>query len=71
MDTGQETQTGGRLRRVLPYIDSETFLATYGDGLTNSNINASMRLPSAARRPGHGDGGAAAGPIRRADPGGT
>jgi glucose-1-phosphate cytidylyltransferase len=42
LDTGQETQTGGRLRRALPYIDSETFLATYGDGLTDSNINDSI-----------------------------
>jgi len=42
VDTGQETQTGGRLRRVLPYIDSDTFLATYGDGLSNSNINETI-----------------------------
>ncbi|MEI6568364.1 MAG: sugar phosphate nucleotidyltransferase, partial [Verrucomicrobiota bacterium] len=42
LDTGQETQTGGRLRRALPYIDSDTFLATYGDGLANSNINESI-----------------------------
>jgi glucose-1-phosphate cytidylyltransferase len=42
LDTGQETQTGGRLRRALPHIDSDTFLATYGDGLTNSNINDSI-----------------------------
>jgi len=42
VDTGQETQTGGRLRRVLPYITDETFLLTYGDGVTNSNINASV-----------------------------
>src|SRR5882757_2297858 len=43
VDTGQETQTGGRLKRALPFIDSETFLLTYGDGLTNSDINESIR----------------------------
>ncbi len=42
LDTGQETQTGGRLLRAIPYIDSDTFLATYGDGLINSNINESI-----------------------------
>jgi len=42
VDTGQETQTGGRLRRVLPYIEDNTFLLTYGDGVTSSNINESI-----------------------------
>ena len=44
LDTGQETQTGGRLKRALPYINSDTFLFTYGDGLTNSDINASIEF---------------------------
>lgn len=44
VDTGLETQTGGRLRRVMPYIDSDTFLMTYGDGLINSNINETIRF---------------------------
>jgi glucose-1-phosphate cytidylyltransferase len=42
LDTGQETQTGGRLRRALPYVDSDTFLATYGDGVIDSDINRSI-----------------------------
>jgi glucose-1-phosphate cytidylyltransferase len=42
VDTGQETQTGGRLRRVLPYIKADTFLMTYGDGLSNCDINATI-----------------------------
>jgi glucose-1-phosphate cytidylyltransferase len=42
LDTGQKTQTGGRLRRALPYIESETFLFTYGDGLIDSDINRSI-----------------------------
>jgi glucose-1-phosphate cytidylyltransferase len=42
VDTGQATQTGGRLKRVLPFIPDDTFLLTYGDGLINSDINASI-----------------------------
>jgi glucose-1-phosphate cytidylyltransferase len=38
LETGQETQTGGRLQRALAHVDTETFLFTYGDGLCNSNI---------------------------------
>jgi glucose-1-phosphate cytidylyltransferase len=42
IDTGQGTQTGGRLKRVMPHIGSETFLLTYGDGVTDSNIGESV-----------------------------
>ena len=41
LDTGDATQTGGRLKRALPFLD-DTFLMTYGDGLTDSDINASL-----------------------------
>lgn len=44
LDTGAETQTGGRLRRALAHVPDETFLFTYGDGLTDSDINASVRF---------------------------
>ncbi|MSU34531.1 MAG: glucose-1-phosphate cytidylyltransferase [Pedosphaera sp.] len=44
IDTGQSTMTGGRIKRVLPYIEDTTFLLTYGDGVTNSDINASIDL---------------------------
>src|ERR1051326_3971096 len=44
LETGLETQTGGRLLRALQYVDSDTFLFTYGDGLTNSNISASIEF---------------------------
>jgi glucose-1-phosphate cytidylyltransferase len=40
--TGLATMTGGRLKRVLPLIKENTFLMTYGDGLTNSDITASI-----------------------------
>ena len=42
LETGLETQTGGRLRRALAHVTDEDFLFTYGDGLTDSNINASI-----------------------------
>jgi glucose-1-phosphate cytidylyltransferase len=44
VDTGQETQTGGRLKRALAFVDADTFLLTYGDGLTNSDINDSIKF---------------------------
>jgi len=38
VDTGAETMTGGRLKRVKEYIENETFMMTYGDGVSNINI---------------------------------
>jgi glucose-1-phosphate cytidylyltransferase len=38
VDTGNESMTGGRIKRVQPYVNSETFLLTYGDGVGNINI---------------------------------
>ena len=40
VETGMETQTGGRVKRVAPYIDKEPFLLTYGDGVGNVDIKA-------------------------------
>ncbi|MGY3089354.1 glucose-1-phosphate cytidylyltransferase [Hymenobacter sp. UYAg731] len=42
VDTGLETMTGGRLRRVQKYLDDETFCLTYGDGVSNVDIAASI-----------------------------
>lgn len=39
LDTGLETMTGGRLRRVRDYIGNETFCFTYGDGVSDINIS--------------------------------
>lgn len=39
VDTGLDTQTGGRLRRVQKYIGNERFMLTYGDGVSDININ--------------------------------
>jgi glucose-1-phosphate cytidylyltransferase len=43
VDTGENTMTGGRLRRVAPYLEaSEPFCMTYGDGLSNVDIAAAV-----------------------------
>lgn len=39
VDTGETTQTGGRLKRVREYLGEEDFCCTYGDGLSNVDIN--------------------------------
>ena len=39
IDTGENTMTGGRLKRVKEYIGNETFFMTYGDGVSDININ--------------------------------
>ena len=39
IDTGVNTMTGGRLKRLKKYIGNETFLLTYGDAVTDLNIN--------------------------------
>jgi glucose-1-phosphate cytidylyltransferase len=38
VDTGLNTMTGGRIKRIQKYIGDEPFLLTYGDGLSNVNI---------------------------------
>lgn len=40
VDTGLNTMTGGRIKRIQPYIDNEPFLLTYGDGVSNINVEA-------------------------------
>lgn len=40
LDTGADTQTGGRIRHVAEYIGYEPFMLTYGDGVSNINIPA-------------------------------
>jgi glucose-1-phosphate cytidylyltransferase len=42
VDTGQSTMTGGRIKRALRFIEDDTFLLTYGDGVINSDINHSI-----------------------------
>lgn len=39
IDTGVDSMTGWRLQLMRPYLDGETFMLTYGDGLSNVNID--------------------------------
>lgn len=39
IDTGLHTMTGGRIKRIKSYIDGDTFLMTYGDGVCDVDIN--------------------------------
>lgn len=38
VDTGLETMTGGRIKRIQKYIGNETFMMTYGDGVSDINL---------------------------------
>ncbi|HEY1449718.1 MAG TPA: sugar phosphate nucleotidyltransferase, partial [Solirubrobacteraceae bacterium] len=40
VETGEQTMTGGRLQRVLPYVGDEDFCFTYGDGVADIDIGA-------------------------------
>lgn len=50
IDTGEETMTGGRLKRVKDYIGDETFCFTYGDGVGDVNISETIELHKRAQR---------------------
>jgi glucose-1-phosphate cytidylyltransferase len=39
-DTGLETMTGGRIKRVEKYVDGDTFMLTYGDGVSDVDMKA-------------------------------
>ena len=39
VDTGNESMTGGRIKRIQPHIGNEPFLLTYGDGVSDVNIS--------------------------------
>ena len=43
IDTGLKTMTGGRLKRLKKYINNETFMFTYGDGVSNVNLKNLIR----------------------------
>lgn len=44
VDTGLHTMTGGRIRRVQPYIGDETFMMTYGDGVCDVDMNKLLQF---------------------------
>jgi glucose-1-phosphate cytidylyltransferase len=44
VDTGEQTMTGGRLKRVRPYLEGEDFCFTYGDGVGDVDVSALIRF---------------------------
>jgi len=44
VDTGVDSMTGGRVKRMQKYIGNETFMLTYGDGVSNIDIDALLKF---------------------------
>jgi glucose-1-phosphate cytidylyltransferase len=49
-DTGLDCMTGGRLRKVQKYIDGDTFMLTYGDGVSDVNIRRVLEFHKSHRK---------------------
>lgn len=50
LDTGQDTNTGGRVKQVAEFIGNERFMLTYGDGVSNVNISKLLDFHSQQAR---------------------
>ena len=44
VDTGLNTMTGGRIKRIQPYVNNEPFMMTYGDGVCDVNIEKLVKF---------------------------
>ncbi len=44
VDTGLDTMTGGRIKRIKDHLDGERFMLTYGDGVGDVNINSLVKF---------------------------
>ena len=44
IDSGLHTETGGRVKRMSPWIGSQTFMLTYGDGVGNVDVGALLKF---------------------------
>ena len=44
IETGKKTMTGGRLKRLTKYLGKETFMMTYGDGISNVNLKKLLKF---------------------------
>ncbi len=44
VDTGLDTMTGGRIKRIKDHLDGERFMLTYGDGVGDVNINSLVKV---------------------------
>ena len=52
VDTGQNAMTGARVKRVEPYIDGDRFMLTYGDGVTDLDVNDLLNFHQASGKIG-------------------
>ena len=50
IETGKNTMTGGRLKRLKKYLGKDTFMMTYGDGLSNLNLNKLLKFHKKNKR---------------------
>jgi glucose-1-phosphate cytidylyltransferase len=50
IDTGTDSMTGGRLKRIEPYLNKETFFMTYGDGLSDIDISETLKFHKSQNR---------------------
>ena len=44
IDTGMDTLTGGRIKRLVPYLGDKTFMLTWGDGVSNVNLDELLKF---------------------------
>ena len=49
VDTGENTMTGGRLKRVRDYLENRTFMLTYGDGISDVNLGLLLKYHQARK----------------------
>lgn len=52
VDTGLKTMTGGRVKRIKEYVNNETFMLTYGDGVSDVNIEELLKYHQDHKRIG-------------------
>ena len=50
MDTGLNTMTGGRIKRLKKYINDKTFMLTYGDGLSDVNLEKLLKVHKKSKK---------------------
>ena len=50
IETGRNTMTGGRLKRLKKYIGKDTFMMTYGDGLSNVNLKKLLKFHKKSKK---------------------
>ena len=66
VDTGPLTMTGGRVKRIERYVDGDTFMVTYGDGVADIDIRKLLAFHRSHGTTGDGDHDAAGLPLRHA-----